>query len=731
MADTTTTTAAATPSTGHGLNACQKVLIHHAAGLRATPAYIPPDEVLLLKPSWLLCSEAAWNSMETNYNALGRPAFRRKDRFWLAPDHIVDPRVNQRPRERGIIEKCERIAKEMDLGDNYNPPNTTIMHTDFYRKRCLPGQLVIGADSHTGSAGALGALAIGMGITDVLMQIVTGETFLKMPEVLCIRFTGQPPLGVGGKDVILGVLGQLRRNTAAAERLVEFTGEGLRYLSCDARFAICNMVTELGGIGALVVPDAVTAEYVARRPPGRRRNQPDAVYFRPDAHAQYAAEVTIDLATLDHFVALYPSPDNVVPVARATLPPLQGTFVGACTTTEEDLILGGLVLREGLKAGMRPAAPGLRRVTPGSLGIVNKLRRIGLLQVYEEAGFVVGAPGCSYCVGMGIDKAGKGEVWLSSQNRNYRDRMGPGSIANLASAATVAASSFTMTLQNPQPLLDRIDFAEYDALREYTVAASRTDPVFAEPQPTLVGPELAAGRTGTAATEPTRRHAASTDTTTDTCLPATITATVQRFGDNVDTDSIAPTEICIQPTDASLARGAFLYTRPDFYARAQAGASVVVAGHAFGTGSSREQAPKALLAAGIQAVVARSFAFIYGRNQANSGLLGIKVQDDAFYERAAEGTAIAIDLAARTIRCGAGDGDGGDGTKDVFPFQLDPIEERLLAAGGLLKMYDVHGAALFERLQAAAVRRAVAGPVASESKEGLAAGNPEANKLAW
>ncbi|OIW25705.1 3-isopropylmalate dehydratase [Coniochaeta ligniaria NRRL 30616] len=654
-----------------GLNACEKVLIHHAVGLSSTPSYIPTDQVLLLKPSWLLCSEAAWNSMEPNYNALGRPSFRRKDRFWLAPDHMVDPRVNHRPREKAIIEKCERIARDMNLGDNYNPPNTTIMHTDFYRKRCQPGQLVVGADSHTGSAGSLGALAIGMGITDVLMQVVTGETFLKMPEVICIRLVGRPPLGLGGKDVIMGVLGQLKRNTVAAERLVEFVGEGLRWLSCDARFAICNMVTELGGIGALVVPDAVTAEYIARRP--ERRHKSDAVFFKPDANARYAGEYKIDLSELEHCVALYPSPDNVVPVSQAELPELQGCFIGACTTTEEDLILAGLVLREGLKAGLRPVSRGLRRVTPGSVDITEKLRRLGLIDVYQEAGFTVGAPGCSYCVGMGIDKAGRGEVWLSSQNRNYRDRMGPGSIANLASAATVAASSFSMTLQSPQQLLDQIDFTEYDRLREYYSPSMDqvADPTYSEPSPVM---------------PPSQAQQESVISS----LPSLICGRIQRFGDNVDTDSIAPTEICLgSPTPEALARGAFCHTRPEFHERARAGATVVVAGTAFGTGSSREQAPKVLLAAGIQAVVARSFAFIYGRNQANSGLLGVKVRDDRFYELAGEGVEVEIDVEGRVVVCGG----------ERFGFRLDAIEERLIAAGGLLKMYDLHGNALFQYLQ--------------------------------
>ncbi|KAF2094096.1 3-isopropylmalate dehydratase [Rhizodiscina lignyota] len=667
-----------------GLNACQKVLIHHAIGLPSNPGNIPPETVLLLKPSWLLASEAAWNSMEGSYNSLGRPTFHRKDRFWLAPDHIVDPRVNERPREKGIIEKCERIAKEMDLGDNYNPPNTTIMHTDFYRKRCQPGMLIIGADSHTGSAGSLGALAIGMGISDVMMQIVTGETFLKMPEVICIRFVGRPTLGLGGKDVILGVLGQLKRNTVAAERLVEFVGEGLQYLSSDARFAICNMVTEFGGIGAMVVPDAVTADFIARRPD--KKHKSDGAYFRPDSNATYAGVYEIDLSKLEHYVALYPSPDNVVPVSQAELPILQGCFIGACTTTEEDLILGGLVLREALKMGMKPNAKGLRRVTPGSIGIIERLKKFGLIEVYEDAGFVVGAPGCSYCVGMGIDKAGNGEVWLSSQNRNYRDRMGPGSIANIASAATVAASSFTMTLQNPQPLLDKIDFAEYDTMREHTLSASSLpQPTYSEPVPATREDVETEAETVSAAPSTSSEQAAS--------LPDLITGRVQRFGDNIDTDSIAPTEICIQPTPEKLARGAFLHTKPTFYDLTQAGATILVAQNAFGTGSSREQAPNALLAAGIKAVIAKSYAFIYGRNQANKGLLGIRLQNDRFYELAQEGVEMSIDIRNRKISCGG----------EEFDFQLDPIEEKLLAAGGLLRIYNLYGTKLFRKLQEAAI----------------------------
>lgn len=175
-----------------------------------------------------------------------------------------------------------------------------------------------------------------------------------------------------------------------------------------------------GGIGACIVPDSITAEYIQKR----TNHKSDSIYFRPDENAPYVESYDLDLSKLDHFVALYPSPDNVVPVTETSLK-LDGCFIGACTTTEEDLILAALVLKEGLKEGLK-MVPGLKRVTPGSSSIIKRLEELDLLQYYEKAGYVIGAPGCSYCVGMGVDKAGSGEVWLSSQNRNYRDRMGPG-----------------------------------------------------------------------------------------------------------------------------------------------------------------------------------------------------------------------------------------------------------------------------------------------------------------
>jgi homoaconitase/3-isopropylmalate dehydratase large subunit len=150
-----------------------------------------------------------------------------------------------------------------------------------------------------------------------------------------------------------------------------------------------------------------------------------STYYKPDDDAQYAETHIIDLANVEPFVALYPSPDDVVPVSEVAGKKLDGCFIGACTTAREDLILGALVLEVGLRRGLK-VVNGKRRVTPGSRPIMHDLKVNGLADVYEQAGFEIGAPGCSYCVGMSADKAGEGEVWLSSQNRNFKNRMGPG-----------------------------------------------------------------------------------------------------------------------------------------------------------------------------------------------------------------------------------------------------------------------------------------------------------------
>lgn len=191
---------------------------------------------------WILASDASWGGMERTYRSLNSPGIFRNDRFWLALDHVVDPRINHKPEVARMISLGESAKRDFKMTE-FQGQNYTILHTEFYRERAEPGMIAIGSDSHTCSSGAVGCLSIGLGAADVTMALVTGEIWFKVPECVNIRFVGKPSVGIGGKDIILYVLKELRRNTVAADRVVEYTGPGLKYLSSDARFAIANMTT--------------------------------------------------------------------------------------------------------------------------------------------------------------------------------------------------------------------------------------------------------------------------------------------------------------------------------------------------------------------------------------------------------------------------------------------------------------------------------------------------------
>lgn len=171
------------------------------------------------------------------------------------------------------------------------------------------------------------------------------------------------------------------------------------------------------------MPDPVVKDYVSRRK--RKLHKTSPLFFRPDDGANYAKTFEIDLAKVKAYIALYPSPDNVIPVNKCSPMAFDGVFIGACTTTEEDLILAALVLKVGIQKNI-PLKKGKRHVVFGSLPITKRLRDLGILDIYTQAGFTQSAPGCSFCVGMGADQAGAGETWLSSQNRNFKNRMGRG-----------------------------------------------------------------------------------------------------------------------------------------------------------------------------------------------------------------------------------------------------------------------------------------------------------------
>ena len=646
----------------------QKILAHHARGLKRP--WVEAGDILRIRVDWTIASELAWNGMDRTYSLLGRPKIHDAERFYLAVDHTVDPEALAKDeRTQKLVQLSRNFAKESAIRHFYDA-NETILHTKFYRDLVQPGEVVLGADSHTSSHGGMGAFSIGLGGADIAVAMVLGESWVEVPEAIAVEYSGELPFGLSGKDVILETLGKLKRNTVAMERSVEYRGEAVKRFTTDMRFTIANMTAEFGGLNGIFEADETVAAWLA----GRRSHNTGARYFRADADAPYVERFPIPLAKLSPKVAKPFSPDNVMDVEAAAGQALQGAFIGACTTTEEELVMGALVLDAAMRAGAKPVESKNRIVVPGDLTILENLKRHGLIEVYEKAGFRVDPPGCSMCLGIASVRAGKDEVWLSSQNRNFPNRMGQGSLAWLASAATVAASSLDMKVADPRPLLATVD-------RDRFAAALRRETPRV-PEVRVTEPEIAPA-SGTAGAKDAADEGAA----------GPIRGRVQRFGDNVDTDAIIPGAFCHFTKLEDLGSHAFRYVRPEFPQRARDGRTIVVAGQGWGSGSSREQAVLALKGAGIRVVIARSYAFIHKRNLVNEAVPYLVVGDDAFYALAEEDAELEVDLASGRVTHVA----SGRSFDAETP---TPMVRALQVEGGLVPAIQKHGPKVFEALTA-------------------------------
>ena len=645
-----------------------KILCQHALGLERP--WVTAGDLLRIKVDWTIASELAWNGMDRTYEDLGRPELHDRERFYLAIDHTVDPTtLAEDPRAQRLSRLSQQFAKSANIRHFFDN-NETILHTSFYRDLVRPGDVVLGADSHTSSHGGMGAFAIGLGGADVTVAMVLGETWIEVPEAIVVEYQGHAPFGLSGKDVILKTLGQLGRNTVALERSVEYRGDAVASFSADTRFTICNMTAEFGGLNGIFAPDGTIAAYLETRDGNEYRG---GTYFASDPDAPYLDRFQVDLKNLKPQVAKPFSPDNVVDIDAVMQTDLQGAFIGACTTTEEELVLAALVLEKMLAEGQTPVPCEKRLIVPGNLEISRRLRQSGLAAIYERAGFRIGVPGCSMCLGVASDRADEGEVWLSSQNRNFANRMGKGSLAWLASAATVASSSLSMKILDPRRYLDQVDRSKLRDLCRASVGQPSSY-TLSEPTPAI------AANTPTAPSPTTAKGQAS----------ETLHARVQCFGDHVDTDAIIPGEFCHLTDLDELGKRCFAHVRPDFLARVKAGESIIVAGNGWGSGSSREQAVWALKGAGIQAVVARSFAFIHKRNLVNDAVPFLVITDDGFYQAIRDGEPLTVDLGRGVAIVG----------QQQFPAQKpSAMVSAIASAGGIVPAVREYGAQTFGRLQ--------------------------------
>ncbi len=303
-----------------------------------------------------------------------------------------------------------------------------------------PGDLVVGADSHTCTYGGLGAFATGLGSTDIAAAMVLGETWFKVPPSIRVSLTGTPARFVGGKDVVLHLLGRIGVDGALYKAL-EFAGPGVAELDAEARMTVANMAIEAGGKAGLFPADEITLGYL--RAAGRTKDVPLAA----DEDAEYEASLDIELDRLEPQVARPHLPDNVCPVSEAEDLVLDQVVIGSCTNGRiSDLREAAEILRG------RTVAPGLRLIVlPATPRIYRMALEEGLLEIFSSAGAVIGPPTCGPCLGGHMGILAGGERCLATTNRNFKGRMGSlESEVYLSGPAVAAASAVAGRIRHPE-----------------------------------------------------------------------------------------------------------------------------------------------------------------------------------------------------------------------------------------------------------------------------------------
>ncbi len=331
-----------------------------------------------------------------------------------------------------------------------------IEHTILPEKGIVvPGDLVVGADSHTCTYGGIGAFATGVGSTDIAYAMATGEIWLRVPESMKFIFYGRLKPWVGGKDLILHTIGEIGVD-GALYRAMEFDGEAIRDLSVEQRLTLANMAIEAGGKSGIVPPDEKTLEYV------KARAQKEWKVYQSDPDAEYHSIYEWDASRIEPLVAWPYLPSNVKPVSESTHIQIDQAFIGSCTNGRiEDLRTAARVFEAALKQG-RKVHPYVRCIViPASKSVYHQALHEGLIDLFIEAGCVVSTSTCGPCLGGHMGVLAEGERCISTSNRNFPGRMGhPKSESYLANPAVVAASAVLGRIAHPEEVVRAEELAE-------------------------------------------------------------------------------------------------------------------------------------------------------------------------------------------------------------------------------------------------------------------------------
>ena len=555
----------------------------------------------------------------------------------------------------------QTVAKKH--GIRFSRPGNGICHQVHLERFSTPGKTLIGSDSHTPTAGGIGMLGMGAGGLDVAVAMGGGTYYITMPRIIKINLTGSLSPLVSAKDVILEVL-RILGVKGGVGAIIEYAGEGVKSLSVPERATITNMGAELGATSSIFPSDEITRAFL--RAEGREEC---FVELSPDLDAEYSEEYTVDLSALKPLAACPHSPDNVKSVSELKGMRINQVCIGSCTNSSlRDLLTVAAILK-----GKTVHPDVSLSISPGSKQVYTMLAECGALADLISAGARILECACGPCIGMGFSPKSAG-VSLRTFNRNFLGRSGTKDAeVYLVSPECAAVSAINGVFSDPTELgeIAKIDLPEYFKISDNLIDMPATEDEAAEITVER-GPNIKPVPKG----EPPKADLSTT--------------VVLKVGDNITTDHIMPAGTKVLPYRSNvpkLSEFCFTVCDPDFPTRAkEMGGGIILGGHNYGQGSSREHAAMVPQYLGIKAVIAKSFARIHVANLINFGIIPFTLFNEDDYDKLDMGDEIYIEGFAEAVKNKDVAILVNKKTGDVIPLNLNLTERQreILLSGGML-----------------------------------------------
>lgn len=416
-----------------GMTMTQKILAAHA-GLDSVRA----GQLIRAKLDMVLGNDVTTPVAINEFEQNGFKNVFDKDKISIVLDHFTP---NKDIKSAEHCKQCREFANAMDVTNFYDVGEMGVEHALLPEKGLVaPGEAIIGADSHTCTYGAVGAFSTGVGSTDMAAGMASGEAWFKVPSAIKFNLIGKPSKWVCGKDIILHIIGMIGVD-GALYKSMEFSGEGLKYLSMDDRLCMANMAIEAGGKNGIFEVDEITEEYLKDRV-----NRPYTIY-KADDDAEYEKVYDIDLGKLKMTVAFPHLPENTRTIDEVGEVKIDQCVIGSCTNGRIEDLRNAAKVFEG-----KHVAKGIRAlIIPATQKIYAQAMHEGLFDIFLNAGCVISTPTCGPCLGGHMGILAKGERAISTSNRNFVGRMGhPESEVYLASPAVAAASAIKGYIASPE-----------------------------------------------------------------------------------------------------------------------------------------------------------------------------------------------------------------------------------------------------------------------------------------